>query len=260
MNQSYLDVYLIQTQLAWENVNANLLRLTWHIQRTQENSLIVLPEMFSTGFTMKPELNAEKLDGLSVQWMKEMSQNRCICGSLSIEENGNFFNRFIAVYNGEIIASYNKKHLFSYGNEHLHYTAGNEIQLFEFRGFKITPFICYDLRFPEWMRLAAGADLMIFVANWPKARMDAWNALLKARSIENQCFVAGVNRIGEDGNGIPHAGHSQLLDFSGQYMIEPQVDREVLLHQIIEKQPLQAFREKFPFLDDRDPLTLRHEF
>ena len=260
MNPTFLDVYLIQTQLAWENVNANLLRLTWHIQRTQEHSLIILPEMFATGFTMKPEQHAETLNGLSIQWMKEMSQNRCICGSLSLEENGKYYNRFLAVYNGEIISIYNKKHLFSYGNEQVHYTAGNEIQVFDFNGFKIAPFICYDLRFPEWIRMAAGADLMLFVANWPKARMYAWNALLKARSIENQCFVAGVNRIGDDGNNTPHTGHSQLLDFTGQYFIEPQVDREILLHQVIEKQPLLAFRDKFPFLEDRDSLTSRHEF
>jgi predicted amidohydrolase len=260
MTTTYLDLYFIQTQLAWENVNANLLRLTWHIQHTQEQSLIVLPEMFATGFTMNPQVNAQTMDGLAVKWMKEMSVNRCICGSLSIEEKGHYFNRFLAVSNGEIIAQYDKKHLFSYGNENEHYQAGNRTVQFEYQGFKIAPYVCYDLRFPEWIRLNAGVDLIVFVANWPKARMDAWNALLKARAIENQCYVVGVNRIGDDGNGIAHSGHSQLLDFMGQYMIEPQIEREVLLHQVIEKKPLESFRLKFPFLDDRDSLTLRHEF
>ena len=245
-----MNVYLVQTELKWENPNANLLRLTWHIQQTQPQSLIVLPEMFATGFTMNPSSHAQSMSDLAVTWMKEMSQDRCICGSLSIEENGQYFNRFLAIYNGEILAQYDKRHLFSYAGEHEHYQSGTDAVTFDFLGWKIAPFICYDLRFPTFINVQAGVDLMIFVANWPKSRMLAWNALLRARAIENQCYVVGVNRIGNDGNNIPHSGCSQVINFAGDYLIEPQVDREMLLHQYLELGPLTAFRERFPFLRD----------
>jgi omega-amidase len=245
-----MNVYLVQTELKWENPNANLLRLTWHIQQTQPQSLIVLPEMFATGFTMNPSSQAQSMSDLAVTWMKEMSQDRCICGSLSIEENGQYFNRFLAIYNGEIIAQYDKRHLFSYAGEHEHYQSGTDAVTFDFLGWKIAPFICYDLRFPTFINGQAGVDLMIFVANWPKSRMLAWNTLLRARAIENQCYVLGVNRIGNDGNNIPHSGCSQVINFAGDYLIEPQVDRELLLHQYLELGPLTAFRERFPFLRD----------
>jgi predicted amidohydrolase len=245
-----MNVYLVQTELKWENPNANLLRLTWHINQTQPQSLIVLPEMFATGFTMNPQQYAQSMSDLAVTWMKEMSQDRCICGSLSISENGHFYNRFLAIYNGEIIAQYDKRHLFSYAGEHEHYQSGTDAVVFDFLGWKIAPFICYDLRFPSWIRQQAGVDLMLFVANWPKSRMLAWNTLLRARAIENQCYVIGVNRIGDDGNSIPHSGCSQVINFAGDYLIEPQSDREMLLHQYLEQGPMTTFRARFPFLVD----------
>jgi predicted amidohydrolase len=247
----YLDIYFLQTNLIWESSNANLNRLNWLIQQSSEGSLVVLPEMFATGFTMNPEEHAQTMDGEALDWMKLASANKMICGSLAIAENGKYYNRFLAVYNGEIVFQYNKKHLFSYGHENDHYTAGNDCGTFEFNGWQIAPFICYDLRFPEWIRNSAGADLMLFVANWPAARMKAWNTLLTARAIENQCYVLGVNRVGDDGNGIKHAGHSQLIDFSGEHRVEPIENREQLVHAVIEKSPMQQFRERFPFLKDR---------
>lgn len=245
-----IDVYFIQTNLKWENSIANLTRLNWHVQQAQSESIVVLPEMFATGFTMNPLENAQSMDGEAVEWMKVASQNRLICGSLAIEENGKFYNRFLAVYNGEIVFQYNKNHLFSYGKEDEHYEAGQESGTFDFGGWKIAPFICYDLRFPELMRKNTGADIMLFVANWPAARMKAWNTLLAARAIENQCYVLGVNRVGEDGNGIKHSGCSQLIDFSGEYRVEPIENREQLVHVFLEKNPMYQFRERFPFLND----------
>ncbi|MDB2588770.1 nitrilase family protein [Bacteroidia bacterium] len=246
-----LQLNLIQTDLTWENVNQNLLRFQWHIERTPEQSLVVLPEMFATGFTMNPSHHAEKSNGLVVQWLKEMSKNKCICGSLSFEEEGKYYNRFLAVANGKIICEYDKVHLFSLGEENKHYQRGKRTTYFEWNDWKIAPFICYDLRFPELMREQANADLMLFLANWPKMRMTAWNSLLRARAIENQCMVAGVNRVGKDGNGFPHSGCTQIIDYAGTYLVEPVVDREVSVDQTIEKTPMYRFREKFPFLKDK---------
>ena len=250
-----LNIYFVQTNLKWENSIANLTRLNWHVQQAESDSLVVLPEMFATGFTMNPKVHAQTMAGDAVQWMKIASENKMICGSLAIEENGKYFNRFMAVYRGEIVCQYDKQHLFSYGNEHLHYSSGLVHATFQFKGWEIAPFVCYDLRFPELMRKANGADLMLFVANWPAARMKAWNALLMARAIENQCYVLGVNRVGEDGNSIKHSGCSQLIDYSGEYRVEPIENREQLVHAIIEKNPMNQFREKFPFLKDMKTLT-----
>lgn len=246
-----LDLYLVQTQLTWQNPTQNLLRLGWHIQRATPHSLIVLPEMFSTGFTMNPTEYAETMDGLTVNWMKELSADRAICGSVAIAEDGKYYNRFIAVYQGEIICTYDKQQLFTYAHENEYYTAGNGSRFFVFRGWKIAPFVCYDLRFPHIQQLNDHPDLMLFVANWPSKRILAWNTLLRARAIENLCYVAGVNRVGEDGNGIKHNGCSQIIDFSGEYRVEPIKDSEILIQSTLEMNPLVSFREKYPFLKDK---------
>jgi predicted amidohydrolase len=220
-------------------------------------SLVVFPEMFSTGFTMNPEKAAETMDGETVQWMAEMSKDRMICGSLSIKENGSYYNRFLAFYEGEKVAQYDKRHLFSYGGEHEVYDAGSEICVFTFQGFKIAPFICYDLRFPAWIRKTVlkdkldCPDVLLFVANWPSARISAWDVLLKARAIENQAFVIGVNRVGNDDKGIAHNGHTQAVKYDGDYLLEPH-QREAIAHIVFEKSPLVQFRERFPFLSDAD--------
>ena len=254
---SALNIYLVQTALNWENPAANRARLQWHMGQTTSGSLVVLPEMFGTGFTMNPQLWAETMDGETVQWMKDMSADRMICGSLAIKENGNFYNRFLAIYKGGVVAQYNKRHLFSYAGEQNAYTHGDEICVFEYQGWKIAPFVCYDLRFPAWIRKTLLQDrtaipqCLLFVANWPSARITAWHALLKARAIENQAYVVGVNRIGNDGNGIAHNGHSQVLRFDGDALLPPH-EREGIAHVVIEKGPLDLFRSKFPFLNDAD--------
>ena len=180
-----------------------------------------------------------------------------ICGSLSIQENGFYYNRFLAFYQGEKVAQYDKRHLFSYGGEHEVYQAGSETCVFTYQGFKIAPFICYDLRFPAWIRKTVlrdelgCPDVLLFVANWPSARISAWDVLLKARAIENQAFVIGVNRIGNDEKGIAHNGHTQAIKYDGDFLLEPH-QREAIAHVVIEKSQLSQFRDRFPFLGDAD--------
>jgi predicted amidohydrolase len=256
---STLNVFLVQTPLIWENPVANRARLQWHLSQTMPQSLVVFPEMFSTGFTMNPDKAAEPMDGETVSWMAEMSQDRMICGSLSIKENGVYFNRFLAFYEGKLVAQYDKRHLFSYAGEHEVYKAGSEPCVFSFQGFKIAPFICYDLRFPAWIRKTVLSDklncpeVLLFVANWPSARIFAWDALLRARAIENQAFVIGVNRIGKDDKGIAHNGHSQAIKYDGDFILEPH-EREAIAHIVLEKKSLTQFRERFPFLNDADTI------
>jgi len=256
---SSLNVFLIQTPLVWENPVANRALLQWHLSQTMSNSLVVFPEMFSTGFSMNPEKVAETMDGETVQWMSQMSQDRMICGSLSIRENDLFFNRFLAFYQGKLVAQYDKRHLFSYGGEQNFYQAGNQTCVFEFQGFTLAPFVCYDLRFPAWIRKTVlqstpiYPDVLLFVANWPSARISAWDVLLKARAIENQAYVIGVNRVGNDEKGIAHNGHTQVLKYDGEYLLEPH-QREAIAHVVIEKSPLSQFRDRFPFLGDADGL------
>ena len=244
-------LHVIQSQLFWENINQNILRFNWHLDNTEPGSIVVLPEMFSTGFTMNPSGVAETMEGLSVTWMKEKSVDRLICGSLAIKERDKFFNRFLAVYQGEIISQYDKNQLFSFGNEDKLYMEGTKSVNFEFQGWKIAPFICYDLRFPELMRQQAGADIMIFSANWPKKRISAWNTLLPARAVENQCYVVGVNRVGKDANDIEHNGCSQVLQYDGTYLLDPQKDNEVMATVLLEKGKLHKFRRLYPFLKDK---------
>ena len=236
---------------------ANRARLQWHLSQTMPNSLVVFPEMFSTGFSMNPEKVAETMDGETVQWMSHMSQDRMICGSLSIQENGLFYNRFLAFYQGEKVAQYDKRHLFSFGGEHEVYQAGSETCVFTFQGFSVAPFVCYDLRFPAWIRktMLQSApiypDILLFVANWPSARIAAWDVLLKARAIENQSYVIGVNRVGNDEKGIAHNGHTQVIKYDGDFLLEPH-QREAIAHIVLEKLPMLQFRERFPFLRDAD--------
>ena len=254
---SSLNLFLVQTPLVWENPVANRARLQWHLSQTTPQSMVVFPEMFATGFSMQPDKVGETMEGETVGWMREMSGDRMICGSLAIQEDGRYYNRFLAFYQGELIAQYNKRHLFSYAGEQEVYTAGNQTCVFEYQGFLVAPFICYDLRFPAWIRKTllehpqGVPDLLLFVANWPKTRISAWGTLLSARAIENQAYVVGVNRLGNDEKGIGHNGHTQAIQFDGAHLLQPH-EREAIAHLVIEKNPLNQFRERFPFLKDAD--------
>ena len=261
---SSLTISLIQTNLFWENKKANLEMLQQKIESIKEKTeIVILPEMFTTGFSMKPELFAEKMDGEAVQWMKKMAADKKIIltGSLMIEESGKYFNRLIWMLpNGEY-GIYDKRHLFAFANELDHYTAGNKKLIASVKGWKINLQICYDLRFPVWARQSPGEnenkyDLLINVANWPGKRSIAWTTLLRARAIENQCFVAGVNRIGGDGKNIYYNGESSLIDPLGEIIYQKK-DQEDIFTCTLSKEKVTETRNTFPFWQDADEFTIR---
>lgn len=208
---------------------------------------------------MNAQQVAESMDGPSVLWMKRLAKNNsyAICGSLIIKENGRFFNRFIfATPEGEIF-HYDKKHLFSIGGEKKSFTPGSQRKVINYLGWKISLYICYDLRFPVWCRNRNDTDLMLFTADWPKNRNLAWKTLLRARAIENQVYVAGVNRIGNDSNGIEYIGESRLIDPLGNYIVNPEPPVEKLFTGDIVLSELQDLRKKFPVGEDADQFEIR---
>lgn len=254
-----LSLCLIQSDLYWENKAKNLTLFEQKIQNAPDSDLIILPEMFTTGFSMAPSNFAEKMDGPSVHWLKSMAKKKdsCIIGSLIIEEDGKYFNRLVAMQkNGEYVF-YDKRHLFSLAGEEKQYQAGNKKTQLFLKGWSIDLFICYDLRFPVWCRNKK-ADLMIFVANWPAKRQEAWKSLLLARSIENQCYVAGLNRYGNDGNGFYHSGNSSVHDPEGKAIASIN-DCEDIIQCTLSKSFLENTRKKFPFHLDADSFKLYEE-
>lgn len=253
-----LRISLIQTDLFWEDKKANLAQLSAKIDSLPPTDLIILPEMFTTGFSMQPQKWAETMQGESVNWLLAQARKTqaAVVGSLIIEENGLYFNRLIVAFAEQNLLFYDKRHLFALAGEHNHYQAGDKKLVFEYKGWKIAPFVCYDLRFPVWSRNVENYDLAIYVANWPERRESHWNALLLARAVENQCFVAAVNRIGDDGNGIYHSGYSQVIHPSGE-IITQWANGEKSETLIISRAELLAFREKLPFLADRDHFEVK---
>jgi predicted amidohydrolase len=250
---------LIQAPLVWENAAENLAYFQYKIATlTEETDLIVLPEMFATGFSMNPKNIAETMNGKSVSWMQKTAQtkNCAITGSLIIAENGHFYNRLLFVYPSGEIVFYDKKHLFSLAGEDKIYTAGNNKLIIAYKNFKICLMICYDLRFPVFTRNTTDYDLLIFVANWPDTRINAWDTLLKARAIENMCYTIGVNRIGTDNSKLNYIGHSQAIDYLGNYLIKPQTTEGVFNCQL-DKEKMLKVREKLGFLNDKDAFELK---
>lgn len=253
-----MKISLIQTSLTWENPQANRDNFETLINSIQEQTdIIILPEMFFTGFTMTPKTVAETMDGETVKWMKDMAATKdcAVTGSLVIEENGNYYNRLLFVLPDGEIKTYDKRHLFSLAGEDKAYTAGADRLIINYRGWKISPFVCYDLRFPVFSRNTNDIDLMLYVANWPAPRVAAWDALLKARAIENMCYVAGVNRTGQDNNGHNYLGHSQLLDELGANVVVPTENEGVFTAELSREKMLET-RNKFQFLNDRDSFSL----
>ena len=255
-----LTVTLIQTDLVWEDKKQNLLNLEDKINHLKEKTeLIILPEMFSTGFSMRPEMLSEKMDGESVLWMKRISASKKIIltGSLIIEENGEYYNRLIWMLPNSEMGIYDKRHLFAYGTEHEHYTAGNKRLIASVKGWKINLQVCYDLRFPLWARQQKKEnadleyDVLIYVANWPQKRNTAWKTLLQARAIENQCYVIGVNRTGNDGNGTYHSGDSMVIDAAGEILYHASEKEDVFTINL-KKEKLGELRSRFPFWKDAD--------
>jgi omega-amidase len=250
-----LKVALIQANIVWEDHEANLRRFQERIEQVPTGvHLIVLPEMFSTGFSMAPGPIAQRMDGPAVSWMKDRSQETQadIVGSLIIEENGRFYNRLIWVKPDGTLYRYDKKHLFRYAGEDKVYTPGGGHLLVRCHGWKIRPFICYDLRFPIWTRNIDNAyDAAIFVANWPDRRALHWKTLLKARAIENQCYVAGVNRVGVDGNDHRYSGDTCIIDPMGR-LVAGMSNEETIVTAIFSTATLNGYRENFPAWMDAD--------
>jgi predicted amidohydrolase len=273
-----LTITTIQTNLVWENKHANLQLLGKKINGLQEKTeIVVLPEMFSTGFSMQPKLFAETMEGETLQWMKEISSSNKIIltGSLIIEENDQFYNRLIWMLpNGEF-GYYDKRHLFGLAQEDKYYTAGNKRLIASVKGWKINLQICYDLRFPLWARnrivpieksmeeepqtspdTRPEFDVLLYVANWPERRSHAWKTLLCARAIENQCYVIGVNRVGMDGNNVSHSGNSLVIDPLGEVLYH-MADEEDIFTITLQKEWLNEVRRKFPFWKDADDFNFR---
>ena len=257
-----LRLTLIQTSLHWENSTANLALLDALMNKIKSGStdLILLPEMFTSGFTMQAASNAQTMDGPAVRWMQKTAKAKkaVICGSLIITEKKNYYNRLIWMEPSGHYLHYDKRHLFSMAREEKTYTAGKSRLVTEWKGWKICPLICYDLRFPVWSRrtVRENYDLLIYVANWPARRQQAWKQLLVARAIENQCYVAGLNRVGKDGNGIPHTGHSAVLDPFGNKISKTAASRPSIETITLKAKDIQDWRRQLNTLQDSDSFKI----
>jgi len=248
-----MRITTIQYNIIWEDKESNLKNLTSKIN-TIQSDVIVLPEMFTTGFTMTPNHLAESMTGNTVQWMKEiaLTKDLAICGSIIIREGDKYFNRFIWVNPDGTIYHYDKRHLFL--NEDQNYTRGDKKLIIEYGGWKICPLICYDLRFPVWSRNSENYDILIYVANWPDKRKLAWRSLLVARAIENQCYVIGVNRVGEGGR-LFYSGGTSLINALGEVQYTNSHIEEVWTT-TLSKYDLDKIRTQLPFLEDKDNFSI----
>lgn len=255
-----LKVAIIQTNLVWENPEENRRLLNNKIDTISIGvDLIILPEMFTSGFTMNPSAVAETMEGETITWLKKVAKEKqvAITGSLVISENENYYNRMVSVEPSGTITQYDKRHTFTLAGEHKVYTSGTEKVIFNYKGWKICPLVCYDLRFPVWARNIEDYDLIIYVANWPKIRISAWDALLKARAIENMSYCIGVNRVGLDGNNYEYSGHSAAYDVLGNRIDSLPKNVEATETIILERNQIKKYREKLNFLNDRDDFSLK---
>ncbi|MGO4919381.1 amidohydrolase [Maribacter spongiicola] len=254
---SRLKIALIQSSLHWENPSANRGMFGDKIEQIEQDiDLIVLPEMFTTGFTMSPA-NIDNQEGLiTLDWMIKMADYKksAVIGSTVFYDNGNYYNRlFFVKPNGEY-DSYDKRHTFTLAGEHEKYTAGTERLIVHFRGFAICPLVCYDLRFPVWSRNTENFDVLLYTANWPTPRINAWDALLKARAIENMVYGIGVNRVGVDEVGHQYPGHSSVYDPLGELISLTEKEETIIVE--LEKEKIDLVRKKLRFLNDRDDFTI----
>lgn len=252
-----LTLALVQQDLVWENPQANCERLAAALEGLPATDLILLPEMFSTGFSMQAARLAESPDGPTVSWMAELANKHqaAVCGSIIAGEGGKYFNRLFWVEPEGRVLHYDKRHLFSLAGEHEVYQAGGSRLLVQWRGWKIQPLVCYDLRFPVWSRNTDAVDLLLYVASWPQRRALPWKVLLQARAIENVCWVAGLNRVGSDGNGEVYQGDSVLHDPLGQPVLHAG-DQEGVYSFVLPAATVSETRARFPFLNDRDSFVL----
>lgn len=257
--KSLLNVVLIQTHLEWESPKKNRAQLSKKIDSlSKEVDLIVLPEMFTTGFTMNAAIVSETMEGDTVVWMQKIAKtkNTAITGSLIIKEGVNYYNRLLFVEPSGYISKYDKRHTFTLAGENKVFTAGVEKVIINYKGWKICPLICYDLRFPVWARNIANYDILLYVANWPKPRISAWSILLKARAIENMSYCIGVNRIGRDASNNEYSGHSTVIDALGQPLTTLKTNEEAVAYVTLDKKSITSYRKEFAFLSDRDFFTI----
>ncbi|MCH2033811.1 MAG: amidohydrolase [Tenacibaculum sp.] len=254
-----LHISLLQADLSWENAQENINYFTEQIDEISNDvDLIVLPEMFTTGFSMNANKLAEEMNGKTVNWMQEtaIKKQSAVVGSVIISENKKFYNRLFFVFPSGEFQYYDKKHTFTLAKEHETYSSGSKKLIVEYKGWKICPLICYDLRFPVWARNVEDYDLLIYVASWPEKRINAWDALLKARAIENMSYTIGVNRIGKDGNNYDYVGHSILFDCLGNPLSKEQNERQETISVQIEKESQDEIRNKLGFLKDKDKFSI----
>jgi omega-amidase len=254
-----MKISVIQPDIVWEDKTRNYQNLTKLLSPLYlKTDLIILPEMFNTGFSMRPAELSESPDGGTLKWMKEMAKkgNFGVCGSYMVKDEMKFFNRWVFVSPGNEVFHYDKRHLFSMGGENSLFSAGQSTLIFSFRGFRITAFICYDLRFPVWSRNRDEYDLLIYAANWPEVRRNVWSTLLKARAIENQCYVAGSNRTGTDGEGISYCGESSIINPRGELVSLAESNSQCSVTAELDMAELLDFRNKFPVSNDADDFTI----
>ena len=253
-----LRLALIQTRTVWHDPAANRVMFdAWLEAVPAGTDLVVLPEMFSTGFTMASGEMAEPMDGATVGWMREAAVRAqvVICGSVVIEDGGHHFNRFIWARPDGTLVWYDKRHLFRMAAEHEHYSAGSERLVIELGSWRVCPMVCYDLRFPVWFRNRGDYDVLLCVANWPAARQVAWNALLKARAVENLAYAVGVNRVGVDGNGVVYRGGTAAYSFTGDTMLET-FDVEGVFTVTLDRTAVEDYRAAFPAWRDADEFSV----
>jgi predicted amidohydrolase len=264
MNPEPINVTMIQAPLVWADKEANLKYFTDKIAGLEQSTdLIVLPEMFATGFVTEPVDISETMDGVVMQWMLYNAKlmNCVITGSIAVSENDKFFNRLIWMRPDGSFEQYDKRHLFRMGNEHHRFSQGNKQLIVEIKGWKIKPLVCYDLRFPVWSKNRLNDDryeydMLIYVANWPASRAYIWQSLIQARAIENQSFCIGVNRIGEDGKGIPHLGGSVIIDFKGKVITGCADNEPETLTYHFDYNSLDHYREQFKVALDWDEFNI----
>ena len=256
---SKLNVAIIQANLVWEHPIQNRLNFTKKIESlTNTVDLIVLPEMFTSGFTMSPQLVAETMEGATIQWMLALAKLRtaAIVGSLVIEEKGQYYNRLVFVHPDGKIDTYNKRHTFTLAGEDKVYAKGDQVVIVNYKGFKIKPLVCYDLRFPVWARIQDDFDILLYVANWPTKRITAWDTLLQARAIENMSYCIGVNRVGLDANNYEYPGHSAAYNVLGEALTNLKPNIEGITEVVLSKSHIDNTRNKLKFLEDKDVFSL----
>lgn len=254
-----LHVVGIQADLIWENPAENIKFFEDKIKTISANTdLVVLPEMFTTGFTMQPKNVAESMNGLSITWMKKIAKEYdiAITGSLVIEDDNQFYNRLVFIKPSGKIDVYDKRHSFTLAGEHEVYSSGTEKIIIDFKGWKICPLICYDLRFPVWARNTENYDILIYMANWPDTRIKAWRTLLKARAIENMSYTIGVNRTGLDANNYQYSGNSLIVDYLGETLSNLAENEVGIISAVLKKDHQNKVRNKLGFLNDKDSFTI----